>query len=1029
MLPEGLYEALVSLELREAIRATPLISKFGDPDEGDSADWFARHVAVEVARVLESLKGDERVARQAELVNDVIRLLKQKAPKAMEEDSALELPVQILRALHRANVPEPPRTTTPLAMTTLLTGAHNEPRLGAEIEQEIRSADRIDALVSFVTWEGWRRLQPALEEFAKTGKLMRLMTTTYTGATDAEAVEAIAKLPNVKVRVSYDARRTRLHAKAWLFHRETGFGTAYVGSANLSRAALSGGLEWTVKIAEADLPYVLEKFRGTFDTLWEDNEFEKYDPNDPVSRERLVACLANERGGSSPDAAKYIFYTLQPFPYQQAILDRLTAERTIHHRFRNLVVAATGTGKTLVAAFDYHRQIGVDQIRPKLLFVAHREELLTQARDAFRHVLHDESFGELLAGGKEPKSFDHLFATIQSITSCDLLKTFPADHWKFVVIDECHHAPADTFSDFATRIRPEILLGLTATPERADGKDILHWFDGKLAAEMRLWHALDKQILAPFEYHGLADGVALDQVKWTRGSYDAGELSRVYTGNDRRAELVISQFARLRRNLLEARALGFCVSVEHAEFMARKFNEAKIPALAVHGGTSDAIRKEAPALLRERKVNVLFTCDLYNEGVDLPSVDTLLLLRPTSSSTVFLQQLGRGLRLHPGKLCCLVLDFIGQSRKEFRFDRVLTALTGVPRGRLHAAVEHEFPTLPSGCHLRLDRVSRDIILENLRTALRGGRVRLATELGEIRQQRGRVPTLAEFLEDAGRELDDVYEIGGWTRLKRSAGLVTTPEPAGEDELNRRLRFLTHVDDPQLLGLYKKAIDGLNVAALAMPDARRLLMLGYQLYREQAKKFKPADVPPLFARFPELRGEFRELIEVLSERVSLVAPLVAGLDWPLALHRTYARREILAAAGRWTEQAKPESREGYVRLDDQNTDIFFVTLDKTTKRFSPTTQYHDYAISPTLFHWQSQSTTSDTSPTGLRYIEQAKNGARFLLFVRATQDDQYRFLGPLTYFEHKGSRPISITWRLQTPIPASLFQDYATLLSA
>ena len=219
------------------------------------------------------------------------------------------------------------------------------------------------------------------------------------------------------------------------------------------------------------------------------------------------------------------------------------------------------------------------------------------------------------------------------------------------------------------------------------------------------------------------------------------------------------------------------------------------------------------------------------------------------------------------------------------------------------------------------------------------------------------------------------------------------------------------------------------AQLSAPDARRLLMLGYQLFRENTKKFAPGDVPPLFAPFPELRAELLELIDVLSARVSLVAPLVPGLDWPLALHRTYSRREILSAAGHWTDQAKPESREGCVRLEEQNTDIFFVTLDKTTKRFSPTTQYHDYAISPTLFHWQSQSTTSDVSPTGRRYAGQATTGARFMLFVRATQDHQFTFLGPLTYVTHKGSRPMSITWQLQVPIPAGLFQEYATLLSA
>lgn len=625
--------------------------------------------------------------------------------------------------------PPPPRPQAPLSLSGLLTGAEGEPRLGTELEAEIATADRIDALVSFVTWEGWRRMSDAFQRFSADKRPLRLMTTTYTGATEAEAVEALARLPGAQVRISFDGRRTRLHAKAWLFHRLSGFSTAYVGSANLSRAALSGGIEWSVKAGQADLPHVLEKFSGTFESLWECGEFEPFDPESETDRRRLREALDRESGRRrSADAPQMLFVTVTPYPFQQALLDQLEAERALHNRWRNLVVAATGTGKTMLAAFDYQRLIPPSGVRPRLLFVAHREELLQQALQTYRLVLRDHSFGDLLAGGAEPASFDHLFTTVQSFRSKRLIERLGKSHWEVVVVDECHHSAADTYSDLVEKLEPKILLGLTATPERADGVSILPFFGNRPAAEMRLWDALEKQLLAPFEYYGLADGTDLSGIRWARGAYDAGDLERVYTGNDRRAELVLDQFKHWRGRTDEAKALGFCVSVGHAEYMARKFTEAGVPAVAIHGGSQDTLRRDAPQMLAQRKVNVLFTCDLYNEGVDFPYVDTLLLLRPTSSPTVFLQQLGRGLRLYAGKSTCLVLDFIGQSHEKFRFDRALTALTGIQRGQLRAAVELGFPTLPSGCHLKLDKVSRAIILNNLKTVLGGGVQRLTREL-------------------------------------------------------------------------------------------------------------------------------------------------------------------------------------------------------------------------------------------------------------------------------------------------------------
>lgn len=798
-LPEGLYEHLVTEELEarlaeldEGLEAT--LRSAGDAEVHVA---IARHLGREIERVLASLPKKDRLSAARSLANQLLLHLAQLGSAVQEKVKAEDLeaqrlvdPVRELVAVFRGAAPQRPSTS--ISTSTLLTRNRAEPALGHELSREISSADRIDALVAFVTVGGVRVLQEALESFArKDHTRFRLLTTAFTGTTEIVALDRVARLPGAEVKVSFDTRRTRLHAKAWLFHRDSGLSTAYVGSANLTKTALGTGHEWMVKAASGDLEHVVDKCGGTFDTLWEDPEFEVYDPGDEDLRERLRKALGAERSGAG--ASRTALIGIRPFPYQEEILDRLATERELHGRFRNLVVAATGTGKTVIAALDYLRHGQQSGVRPRLLFLAHRREILEQARDTFRHALQDGAFGELFTGKDEPSQLDHLFATIQTAASRGIVHDFGSSYWKHVVVDECHHVPADSYQKVVPALDPDILVGLTATPERTDGKSLLPDFEGHVATEMRLWHALDDQLLVPFEYFGISDQTDLRKVKWSRQGYTIGELDKLYTGDDARADLVAAQLQRHVADATQVRALGFCVSVAHAEFMAKRMNAAGVPAVAVHGRSDAVLRADAPRRLREREVNVLFTCDLYNEGVDLPFVDTLLLLRPTMSATLFLQQLGRGLRLHPDKDSCLVLDFVGQHRREFRFDATLAALTGVPRAGLRKAVEEGFPYLPSGCSVHLDRVAHEQILTSLRSTIADAK-RLAAELAELSETAGAELRLADFLAETGRDLEDVYTGKmGWRKVRRLAGFVESEDKELED-LSRRLGWLTHMDE-------------------------------------------------------------------------------------------------------------------------------------------------------------------------------------------------------------------------------------------
>ncbi|MGY6588404.1 MAG: DUF3427 domain-containing protein [Wenzhouxiangella sp.] len=928
------------------------------------------------------------------------------------------------------------RPDIPLSLSALLTGSRHSPSLVSQIEKELASTDQADWLVSFIKFSGIKALKPSLQRFVETPRpdgapRLRVATTSYLGATDLKAVRTLLELPNTELRVSFDTHRTRLHAKAYLFHRQTGFGSAYVGSANVSRVALDEGLEWTARISQYELPHLWRQIVAGFQTHWADTT--EFEPVTLEDLDRLGRALDNERRGPAADKNQaWQFFELRPHAFQQEILDAIAAERAAGLS-RHLVISATGTGKTMLAAFDYRRfaREASGTNRPSLLFIAHREEILKQALQTFRHVLRDADFGDLLVGGHEPGQARHLFCSVQSWNARSLDQLSPG-HFDCVVLDEAHHAAASSYQRILEHIEPKVLLGLTATPERTDGRDIREDFGGSFTHEMRLPDAIEARHLSPFHYFGIGDepGVDLSGLRWQRGGYRTADLDRVIGSNERRARWVLNNLLDHVAEPDQIRALGFCVSQQHAEYMARFFSAHGMPAVALTSHSPADVRRRVQHQLVDRDIRAIFTVDLYNEGVDIPEVDTVMLLRPTESLTVYLQQLGRGLRLHDEKSHLTVLDFIAPQHRQFRFADRFRALSSRADVRVDKQVEACFPWLPAGCLVRLDKVASTVVLDNIRNALVQRRPQIIQQLAQLRAQLGAEPTIKQMLnylhfDDA----DLLLKHGLPCRLLELAGGPGIGELGqAEKSLSLGARHLLLADDRQLLTTLLEALRGETSEA---PDWQQQLALGLALVMGKTREAGNEREALRFLRSqPALRNDLEQIIDY---RLSQLLP-VEGRRFPrvsacLALHAHYTREQILLALGHGSFEYPKSHREGVLHLPEGRADAFFVTINKSEKDFSPSTLYEDYALNEQLFHWQSQSTTTPESPTGRRYIQHTAMGYQPLLFVREAGKlangltAPFQYLGPVDYVRHEGSKPMSIVWKLRQALPAKNLRQY------
>lgn len=651
------------------------------------------------------------------------------------------------------NTSETERITQEIWSTDVMTGGSDRRmQLYYQLIQSLKKADSVDIIVSFLMESGVKMLLEELDNALKRGAKIRILTGNYLGITQPSALYLLKKKLGSRVDMRfYNEKDRSFHPKSYIFHYR-GYNDIYIGSSNISRSALTSGIEWNYRFSSVSDPKNYEKFYQVFEDLFEhhsiiiDNEeLKRYSQNwhrPAVAKdlERYEYSHQNEENKSEDTKVRLLY---EPRGAQIEALCALEDTRAEGAK-RALVQAATGVGKTYLAAFD-------SKSYERVLFVAHREEILKQAAASFRNVRNSEDYG-FFTGEEKSTDKSVIFASVATLGRSEYLseKYFAPDYFQYLVIDEFHHAVNEQYQRIVKYFKPQFLLGLTATPERMDGRNIYEICDYNVPYEISLKDAINKGMLVPFHYYGIYDDTDYSGLHLIRGRYDEKELNETYIGNVHRHDLIYKYYCKYGSK----KALGFCCSRAHAEEMAKEFCERGIPSAAVYSnanGTYSEEREKAIEKLKSGEIRVIFSVDMFNEGVDITSVDMVMFLRPTESPIVFLQQLGRGLRRSKGKEYLNVLDFIGNYEKA---GRVRFLLTGRTLGKNEYYNPADRSAFPDDCLIDFDMKLIDLFSEMDKKHLKV-RDQIRNEYYRVKEFLGRIPSRMDLFTYMD---DDIYRV-------------------------------------------------------------------------------------------------------------------------------------------------------------------------------------------------------------------------------------------------------------------------------
>jgi superfamily II DNA or RNA helicase len=914
-----------------------------------------------------------------------------------------------------------------------------------ELVKSMNECERFYFSVAFINFSGLQLLLDPLKEAEKKEVKGKIITSTYLNFTDAKALEKIREFTNVDLKVFVTDKEIGFHTKAYIFEYKDSY-KVIIGSSNITQSALKSNIEWNVEIITKEDARFIQDVLKEYDYLW--NMSDEAD-QDFISRyEEFLKSFKNTQKSHSLiyENRKYIV----PNRMQKRATENLDRLRSFGEK-KALVIAATGTGKTYMSAFD------VKNIKPKkLLFIVHREEILKKAKETFELLLPNEglTFG-LLTGNHKQRNVDYVFATIQTISKC--FYEFEKDEFDYLVIDEAHHATSPTYQTVLNYFEPKFTLGMTATPERSDGYNVFDLFDNNVAIEVRLHEALEDELVIPFHYFGITDieGIDLSDVNID----DVAEITKRLKVNER-VDFIIEKMDFYGHDGEKRKGLGFCASIDHAQYMASEFNKRGYKSVCLYGVDAPETRERYINRLESDydELEFIFTVNIFNEGVDIPSVNTVLMLRPTNSPIVFIQQLGRGLRKHVDKSFLTVLDFIGNHNKTFLIALALNGSRYYDKESLKVAIATGFANIPGCTHIQMDKISQERILAQIDNENFNSLKYLKEEYFEFKKlNQGRIPyLLLDYLKFDGAP-DPIKFIDREKTYLQFVAKVEKDEYLKDLLLNEKfeetlkelssmfplkriyefviIRYLLDHEEITLLTARQQILKMIkDVDSDSIVHAFECLNQNYydsgQLKRNP-KLFNYSNgkltKTQIFKNLLE-NEEYRKYIEdIITYGIYRYEKTFKGEYYGVPHFKLYEQYQMIDAALLSNYRKIHSSFRGSGLLANGDEYFLFIDLHKE-EDVKESINYKDKFINPQVFQWQSVNSTTQQSERGKNIICNKQRGVNLHLFIRKYREidgktEPYIYIGKGNSIHFEGDKPITVRMELENEVPASLYTEF------
>lgn len=900
------------------------------------------------------------------------------------------------------------------------------------LKEELNSCDSFCFIVSFIKFSGIQLLINTLDELKNRGIKGRIITSVYLNITDPKALRKLMEYDNVEIKV-YTNTRESFHTKAYLFHRKE-YSSCIIGSSNLSQSALYSGEEWNVRLVKDNYLDIFDQSCEQFEKIWDSNEAVELNSRFIDMYEEFKSNTGNIEtfDFKKEENNKEIF---RPNKMQSELLEKLKLTRQFGNK-KGLIVAATGTGKTYLAAMD------ILHVKPaSFLFIAHREELINNAFNVFSKILpHDISEYGFLTGSEKNYNKKFMFSTIQSLYKNT--EYFSKQAFDYIIIDEFHHSKASTYETVLNYFEPSFLLGLTATPERMDGKDILELCDYNLIGEMGLREALEYDLLSPFHYFGLIDNtVDYKEIPFSNGRYDDRILGEKLS-IPKRVEFIHSKIEKIGFDGDKVKAIAFCANIKHAEYMKEQFKLKGYTTESITARDNQQNRREITDNFQNGNIEILCVVDIFNEGIDIPDVNLLLFLRPTMSSTIFIQQLGRGLRKVKNKDFVTILDFIGNHKKDYIITQAFSENTLSEKDRLLTEIKNQFSDIPGASYIELDRICQDRIISKIENYNSLSKDNIVAEYLEFKNEFGRELDIIDF--------KDNIEL--FLRLKNKFGSFVKAQ-----KLIEKLDYYFHNDEEEIFGILEKnfsinypyevliiwllsetgtispkdVISKFESVFLIKINKKLQYHLIIRAMRELSENdlfifnsltntisLKTTDFTKFFKK--RLIG----LIELFILNFKKKIDINEFNNNILVKYNDYSRIELQILLD--SNAQKGSWRAGYSVSREHI--CLFITLNKSLV-LKEELKYDNYFHRQDIVQWISQNKTSHDSKVGRMYVEHKDLNMKVHIFIRKDPVLEngaaapFSYLGEAEYHTSHGDKPMYMLWKLEHPVPNELFIDF------